>query len=955
MPVPVLSDFGSIIVPPFWRESDMINKLSIAAYILAFASLLGLSVVANGDTRSASAQTQGDTTGSWTVFTIPLKAQYQTLRGVSALSGSDVWAVGSVASPDDAQTLTVHYDGRAWSVVPSPNVSTKINALGGVAAISANDVWAVGWAGDGAQGHMVALTIHWDGRAWSVVPNPAPSDNISELHAVAAVSKDDVWAVGFYTEVGTRKLLILHWDGIHWTRVLGPELPMPRPGVPVTSELNGVTAISRNDVWAVGYGTGQDFYALALHWNGSAWSVVPTPRLPNGGVLNAVSSAGANEIWAVGQAYGDQTQGDATQTLTMRWDGAGWSTMPSPNADLGNKSWNSFQAVAAISPHEAWAVGYYYRRSGISALITRWDGKAWEFASSPIELYGTDLLGATSKGDTLWVVGSKGVSIGSGPEELLLIQHVSTSFVEAVPPLTPLNPPVPVPGTGGVTFPETGKTVTGLFLDYWKTHGGLAQQGYPISDVMGEVSDLDGKLYTVQYFERAVFEYHPDNKPPYDVLLSQLGTFEYQRKYPNGAPNQRANKEPGFVFFAPTGHYLGGAFLDYWQKNGGLMQQGYPISDEFMEVSELNGKPYLVQYFERAVFEWHPEKKPPYEVLLSHLGRFRYNGKYQAPSPPLSPGISEIKQIPGGWIAAGHYTFWMTGDGPISGILGYDLDKDRSFVVTTSPTNKSHLASDGRYVVWTQDCPPYCHRIRVYDLITGVESAVFEPAGRSFNFLAVDNGTLYYHESTEGRTGLFAHSLATGADKKIADGNLGPDGTFLPVIEDGILLYSRFNASGTECTLYMRKLDGSGGETAIAQSRQFFFGYHTSAGKVVWSGYPLTPPPSPQPGSDEIAEVKVSVYDISTHTTKVVSSGASFKPVIRGNMIAWNSYVRPEAFGQVQYSLEAYDLSTGGSWTVTEGRNNGLMALGITEDGRVVFSESGLGGVGIDVYVVRLK
>jgi hypothetical protein len=82
------------------------------------------------------------------------------------------------------------------------------------------------------------------------------------------------------------------------------------------------------------------------------------------------------------------------------------------------------------------------------------------------------------------------------------------------------------------TFPETGKTVSGRFLQYWNQNGGLAQQGYPISEEFMEKSDLDGKTYMVQYFERVVFEYHPENEPPYDVLLSQLGTFRYREKYP---------------------------------------------------------------------------------------------------------------------------------------------------------------------------------------------------------------------------------------------------------------------------------------------------------------------------------------------------------------------------------------------------------------------------------------
>ena len=85
-------------------------------------------------------------------------------------------------------------------------------------------------------------------------------------------------------------------------------------------------------------------------------------------------------------------------------------------------------------------------------------------------------------------------------------------------------PPLTDPGPGR-TFPETGHTVGGPFLDYWSGHGGLVQQGYPISEEMQERSPLDGKTYTVQYFERAVFERHPEYKAPYDVLLTQLGKY----------------------------------------------------------------------------------------------------------------------------------------------------------------------------------------------------------------------------------------------------------------------------------------------------------------------------------------------------------------------------------------------------------------------------------------------
>jgi len=205
-------------------------------------------------------------------------------------------------------------------------------------------------------------------------------------------------------------------------------------------------------------------------------------------------------------------------------------------------------------------------------------------------------------------------------------------------------------------FPETGHSVGGRFLDYWTEHGGLQQQGYPISEEMFEISELDGGSYKVQYFERAVFEEHLENKPPYNVLLSQLGKFRYFAKYGDvGAPGQRASTLG--QHFSETGHNIGGVFLKYWQEHGGLAQQGFPISEEFDEVSDLDGKSYTVQYFERAVFEMHPENPAPYNVLLSQLGTFRLKDKYPggvkvttpiAASTPFAgttPGTGDCKPV----------------------------------------------------------------------------------------------------------------------------------------------------------------------------------------------------------------------------------------------------------------------------------------------------------------------
>ncbi len=91
-------------------------------------------------------------------------------------------------------------------------------------------------------------------------------------------------------------------------------------------------------------------------------------------------------------------------------------------------------------------------------------------------------------------------------------------------------------GSGGGRCFENGLCVRGRFADYWEQHGGLRQQGLPISPEFPEISPTNGQEYRVQYFERGRFEYHPENDTPYDVLLGLLGREQFLAKYPGGQP-----------------------------------------------------------------------------------------------------------------------------------------------------------------------------------------------------------------------------------------------------------------------------------------------------------------------------------------------------------------------------------------------------------------------------------
>jgi VanW like protein len=179
------------------------------------------------------------------------------------------------------------------------------------------------------------------------------------------------------------------------------------------------------------------------------------------------------------------------------------------------------------------------------------------------------------------------------------------------PAPTPADPP-----PGFAYFPETGHNIGLKIKRFYDTHGGLDIFGLPLTEVFSE----DG--LQVQYFERARFELHPELPPEFYVSLTRLGAYFTQNRsepafqWLNGSPG------PDRDFFPQSGHSLGGAFRGFWQGRGGLAAFGFPISEEFPEVNAQDGQTYVVQYFERARFEYHPENAgTPYEVQLGQLGR----------------------------------------------------------------------------------------------------------------------------------------------------------------------------------------------------------------------------------------------------------------------------------------------------------------------------------------------
>ncbi|MEO8287300.1 MAG: hypothetical protein ABI670_12820 [Chloroflexota bacterium] len=457
-------------------------------------------------------------------------------------------------------------------------------------------------------------------------------------------------------------------------------------------------------------------------------------------------------------------------------------------------------------------------------------------------------------------------------------------------------------------FSETGYEVKGRFLDYWK-EGSLTQFGFPISTAFMQSSDADGKSYLVQYFERALFEYHPENAAPFDVLLAHLGSLRYRQLYGrNSPPNQAPNRASGSVAFPDTGKRLGGVFLAYWSSHGGLVQNGFPISDEFVEISPLDGNEYKVQYFERAVFELHPSNEPAFRVQLSLLGSHYHEQRYPTASAAQSKLIT--RSLAGEPTAGGAYLFWTDVRNTSMAIYGYNVNTSQEFLVKTLPRGAASLATDGRALAWIQGEPSGGDSIHTYNIATTQETTVIPSGTAEYSGIAVDNGTLYYESQT---SGLVARNLSTGVEQVISTKGVQPvaaDGKVL-WLEQEQICYDVALCSTLQ-HLYLAELDNLQSVTNLATSGPSGFGaYQVSGNRVVWA----------------TGTTGFTIYQIREGSKGAFQTGGFSFPIIRGDMLVWT-----EGPGASKgWSIKGHDIATGSSWITLSESNSFARAWRIVE------------------------
>jgi hypothetical protein len=287
---------------------------------------------------------------------------------VTMLSACNAWAVGSQTSSSNVtSTLIEHWNGTAWTTVPSPNPGNLDNQLRGVRALSATDIWAVGTSTSSGTG-IGTLTLHWNGTAWKSVHSLSPG-GIAEFNAVRTVSHKDVWAVGFFTTGHGDQTLIEHWNGSSWRIV-----PSPSPAKPGRdSELTGIAATSKTNAWAVGdfFRNGDDQSTLILHWNGKKWTRMTSPSPGTSDQLGGIGASSARNAWAVGF----EQQGTVLRSLILRWNGKTWKPSPTPAPAPGTAT--TLGGIAATSASSAIAVGATSNGVTSQALVLTWTGAKW--------------------------------------------------------------------------------------------------------------------------------------------------------------------------------------------------------------------------------------------------------------------------------------------------------------------------------------------------------------------------------------------------------------------------------------------------------------------------------------------------------------------------------------------------------------------------------------------------
>src|SRR5215468_1543203 len=344
--------------------------------------------------------------GGWTVDKVQLYGTND--NSVGAIAGSsptDIWAADdflpdtATSNQDATLTFAEHYDGKNWTVTPTPNTGVNFNSFYGLAA-SQGQAWAVGeYLNSDYQDR--ALLDSWNGSQWSIANIPQPGPVRDMLFGATALSPSDVWVVGDQeNQNGKFQTLAEHWDGSSWTVI-----QTPNPGS-TGDHLYAVDAVSADNVWAAGMQLSGDSpdQGLVEHWDGRKWSVVPMPAPASADLvmLDGISAT-ASQVWVTGEA--DSPEGGG-QPFVAGYQGGTW-TIPQLPAVPDGANWTNLWGVQ-VSGGSVWAVGTYVNPATDSnnTLVLQGTGDSWTVNPAPNPGTGSNILGGITDVDgQLWAAG----------------------------------------------------------------------------------------------------------------------------------------------------------------------------------------------------------------------------------------------------------------------------------------------------------------------------------------------------------------------------------------------------------------------------------------------------------------------------------------------------------------------------------------------------------------------
>ena len=223
--------------------------------------------------------------------------------------------------------------------------------------------------------------------SWTIVPAPPTGQN-AVLEGVTAPSDTNAWAVGYSNAAANglgAKMVIDHWNGSAWSQVTAP-------AITGSADLLATNSSGASDAWAVGYSRVQryTFHPLAVQWNGTSWSISSsiTSALPGNTILYGVADISPTDAYAFGN------NSTLASGELAKWNGSTWSgvTYPLPTSTGYDTTLNG---VSADSANDVWVIGSYLDQVGSvlrwETFSDHWNGSTWTVVPMPLTT-GSDTL-----------------------------------------------------------------------------------------------------------------------------------------------------------------------------------------------------------------------------------------------------------------------------------------------------------------------------------------------------------------------------------------------------------------------------------------------------------------------------------------------------------------------------------------------------------------------------------